>query len=1026
MVVVRIEDDKKKQILFVRSCMPILHEFISLLRIGLPETVGYNIFNNILRLLEQIMNFLFNIDGNKTIYYEDYREDPLPYRQKLLKDFKVLESLTDVIYLCKEYMMKPDLKSSIMFWIEKISGCGYHALRYSIREYRPNELYCFQWIDFILEQVVQHNKQKMVDNEAAGRLFTELVDNNEKILDDKINSETIRNIVRYIVESDTNKKYVKILRAFCICNNKGVLKNQILLTMFILMNPGISSYFIFKIELEEEEIFVSNRHLLREKRPLKSLDADKKMKEDDDKLYGYFIEVIHFLADLCYGGNSNAIKILQRHFEFDMILDILNHEEVSFEVKHAFCHLFTNIWVDLPEHPKLKVDLKVVEWDKLKDVFTFPVLELDDIFRYKPIKYYVSQAINYQFETIDLKKKDSINQLSFLNEIVNLSRKMMELGIYTEIKEINSLVKGLKKVLTNTFRFLEGKNKDFDSNSSLSRYKSQMSSRLAQQATSYDMNISISKLRECRISICYFFEFILKIQIMLKEYTMVFRIKNLIQTSCNGLSLQKENEDKSKNDEIVYFQGHKIKLKEIINKIGYLINNMTKEDGFIKIGGDNNSLKSLVADLLSMSFENNLTVKKLTLNMIMSLFSNCYNLTESVYNLTGIEYELKSYHERITNIRNDLTKVIIQYKTMTEISIDYLYDHLKSSLDTLISLTITSTSSSKSKKEVLMNLDEPEQENILDNNMERFEGYDALLISQSENSIKKTKQDIIRGSGMLELLISLVKLTLTHKYKGEQRLDEHLQTKLFKVLTLIICNNEENQLIALRNIEVYWDIFFGSKSTLECLLFLQELVCNQKKLLFDENLCVQLIKVITIKENLISKMKDERRIVLLNILSKFCEYKKNPIRRNQILILKSLIEDGYNFLSRKLHEIKYKTVFVDFSNRLDSEEYYIGEMKILSVPTEVKLTLSIINLLNRCSEGDNTYVVNITQKTITLESALRWLVTCLPIPVKIVILHYVFNTYLSDCITISSTDVRDILNVFIVAYSNTETAGRHR
>lgn len=134
-------------------------------------------------------------------------------------------------------------------------------MRYSIREYRPNELYCFQWIDFIIDQINQNQGDKRIDDKESGRLFTELVDNNEKILDDKINDKTIKDIIGFIVNLDWNKKFVKILRALCICNKKSVLKNQIALTNHILMQTDILPHFLFKIEIEDEEIFVDNPKL---------------------------------------------------------------------------------------------------------------------------------------------------------------------------------------------------------------------------------------------------------------------------------------------------------------------------------------------------------------------------------------------------------------------------------------------------------------------------------------------------------------------------------------------------------------------------------------------------------------------------------------------------------------------------------------------------------------------------------------------------------------------------------------------
>lgn len=147
-------------------------------------------------------------------------------------------------------------------------------MRYSIREYRPSELYCFQWIDFIIDQIKENQREKGNDKDAdqrggsgqnkflndkeAGRLFTELVDNNEKILDYKINDKIINEIIGFIVKGECNKKFVKILRALCICNNKSVLKNQIAITNSILLHAKNADYFLFRMEVEDETIFIYN------------------------------------------------------------------------------------------------------------------------------------------------------------------------------------------------------------------------------------------------------------------------------------------------------------------------------------------------------------------------------------------------------------------------------------------------------------------------------------------------------------------------------------------------------------------------------------------------------------------------------------------------------------------------------------------------------------------------------------------------------------------------------------------------
>ena len=73
-----------------------------------------------------------------------------------------------------------------------------------------------------------------------------------------------------------------------------------------------------------------------------------------------------------------------------MMLDLLNHEEINFEIKNAFVHLFTNLWVDLPQYQKLNVDLNIVEWDKLRDMYSFPIVDIEDVYKFKPVRYYIS------------------------------------------------------------------------------------------------------------------------------------------------------------------------------------------------------------------------------------------------------------------------------------------------------------------------------------------------------------------------------------------------------------------------------------------------------------------------------------------------------------------------------------------------------------------------------------------------------------------------------------------------------------
>ena len=774
-------------------------------------------------------------------------------------------------------------------------------------------MYCFQWIDFILDQINEaKNVNRVVDNEVAGKLFTELVDNNEKILDGKINSDTIKNIVRFITEDDRDKKYVKILRALCICNSKGVLKNQAQLTNLILSNQQTTQYFIFKIEVEEEDILLSfpalaacksyskrgvrMGHGKDAKIPLKQLQMESEA-IDGGRSYSYFIELIHFLADLCYEGFTQAIKWLQRVFDFETLLDVLNAEDKNYEIKDAFCHLFTNLWVDLPEYTKLKVDLTTVEWDRLKDNYNFPTLDIADLLKFKPIKYYVSQTISYHFIDIDLQKPETVHQVSFLNSIIHLAWNMMELGLYNELREINSLVKGLKKVLKNSYAQNHMRsNPDLDF-ISLEKMKSSYSFRKDLMVKSYDGNIAASKMRECRISICYFFEYISRIQIMLKQYTLIFRLKNTIATSCNSQSLgerglkgKRFHEIDSKFKADLKYQGTFVNIPDMITKFSFLIKDMNKKDEFVKTSVESQSTRDLVSVLLSMSFDKHVKAKTTALNLILSLFSNCLYLTESISKVTCVERPMKDYNDYVNNLRTSLVATSIQFKSMTEVSTETLYLTVRQQMENLFDHT--------AEQMPIRNQDvvpEPEGEEVAMSQGAKMDIFDSYVLFFKENSVTKTKQDIVRGSGLLELLISFLGMTLQYPDKSENRLDIELREIIFKILTMLLADNEDNQFIALKKLDTLWPCFFLNTTTIGSLLCLQAIVSNFKKLLFDEKLSMSIIQAITYKlkgedkkqENYIHKC-----LVYINILARCCDYFGNPIKRNQSTIIKGFIDDG--------------------------------------------------------------------------------------------------------------------------------------
>ena len=110
-------------------------------------------------------------------YFEDNEIDyltaiPIPKRQKLMKDSGIIDIIIEIIHI----NMSKDFDQNNYFK-KQFFDIFYHLLRISVMEYRPNELYASQWLDFI-RKIALEKKGEVGLNLA----LTELIDNNEKIL----------------------------------------------------------------------------------------------------------------------------------------------------------------------------------------------------------------------------------------------------------------------------------------------------------------------------------------------------------------------------------------------------------------------------------------------------------------------------------------------------------------------------------------------------------------------------------------------------------------------------------------------------------------------------------------------------------------------------------------------------------------------------------------------------------------------------------------------------------------------------
>ena len=84
---------------------------------------------------------------------------------------------------------------------------AYKCILLTIKEYRPNEIYASQWLYLLIHQA------KLTSDECdigAEETLTELIDNNRKILETKISTETISVFLEMLL-AEKDGKYAKLV-----------------------------------------------------------------------------------------------------------------------------------------------------------------------------------------------------------------------------------------------------------------------------------------------------------------------------------------------------------------------------------------------------------------------------------------------------------------------------------------------------------------------------------------------------------------------------------------------------------------------------------------------------------------------------------------------------------------------------------------------------------------------------------------------------------------------------------------------
>lgn len=167
------------------------------------KQLNYKFISSLNRMLTKLRLFVVGKEDlateNPYLSYGkdiDSEEEPLPHRQMLVRDLGIIDLLVKLCYLpLRLHNIALTTRTQTMVTLRQSMSLNYDCIRQAIAEYRPNELYASQWLGLFIEDTFKNNSNVLV---KAENTLKELIDNNERILNKRINRDIISKFLMFL------------------------------------------------------------------------------------------------------------------------------------------------------------------------------------------------------------------------------------------------------------------------------------------------------------------------------------------------------------------------------------------------------------------------------------------------------------------------------------------------------------------------------------------------------------------------------------------------------------------------------------------------------------------------------------------------------------------------------------------------------------------------------------------------------------------------------------------------------------
>jgi len=431
----KFETTEVRSNLFLQSCIPIIKEFLYVVRVR-PNDLRGPYMKGFEDLLVKMLYFTIKTDNTDPFTCEG---EHIKQNQKYYRELKVIDLLVDILIYVFEGPTAPyDLqKITQKSPITRICQLIYRILKMCAKDNEINKFYVAQWISHFFDQSMNTMDENNIMSEAT---IVELLNDNKSLLDKQINTATLRNIVQICSDNPKSERFITLLCSLCSCNGEAILSNQDDICE-LLLNQDDFQHLLIKIEKRGHSycpIFNDGEVLERNNDQPFAIDIDimydSYSEKGEMRLYGYFENIINLASLMCLSRNYAGINQMVNIYTIDFVMHAFLSPKVKDKFRSYFGRLLLSLHIDKDPLEAINVPELTRKWAVVQkaqvQILSSRIKIKGELAKLKDF------AIQFFIDMHGTQRAFEEHKNMLTMEVLNIVEKMIHLGFYLNEKEI--------------------------------------------------------------------------------------------------------------------------------------------------------------------------------------------------------------------------------------------------------------------------------------------------------------------------------------------------------------------------------------------------------------------------------------------------------------------------------------------------------------------------------------------------------------------------------------------------------------